>query len=210
MPQLDLRVERVLCIGAGAFGIPIQLSQAYPQAIIDVVEIDSQVIQVGFDFFGIGQYPNLRPVAADGRRFLREASGNYDVIFVDAYHGVRHIPPHLSTVEFFQLCRDRLSPNGVLMMNIISAGSGPNAELFRAFGATVAKVFPSARFIALHPEQFETVQNIVLVCSSSLPSRRVDAGLKDLIPYIPFDAKPVVDQKNPIEAILARQLRRTE
>lgn len=210
VPQLGLRVERVLCIGAGAFGIPIQLSQAYPQAIIDVVEIDPQVIQTGFDFFGIGQYPNLHPIAADGRRFLRESSGNYDVIFVDAYHGVRHIPPHLSTVEFFQLCRDRLSPNGVLMMNIISAGAGPNAELFRAFGATVGKVFPSVQFIALHPEQLETVQNIVLVSSSSLALRGVDAGLKDLHPYIPFDAKPVVDQKNPIEAILARQLRRAE
>lgn len=207
--KFGLPVKRVLCIGAGAFGIPIQVSQAYPKATIDVVEIDPQVIQTGFDFFGIGQYPNLRPVSADGRRFLREASGNYDVIFVDAYHGVRYIPPHLTTVEFFQLCRERLSPKGVLMMNIISAGSGPNAELFHAFGATVAKVFPSVQFIALHPDQFEISQNIVLVCSSNLSSVST-SGLKDLTPYIPFDATPIVDQKNPIEAILARQLRRAD
>jgi predicted membrane-bound spermidine synthase len=209
LPKLGLRVERVLCIGAGAFGIPIQLSKAYPEAIIDVVEIDPQVIQVGFDFFGIGQYPNLHPVAADGRRFLREAGGTYDVIFVDAYHGIRYIPPHLATAEFFRLCHDRLSRQGVLMMNIISAVTGPNAELFHAFGATVGKVFPSVQFIALHPEQMETSQNIVLVCSSTIPPHGT-GGLRDLTPHIPFDAKPIVDSRNPIEAILARQLRRTD
>ncbi len=210
VPKLGLRVQRVLCIGAGAFGIPIQLSQAYPEARIDVAEIDPRVIQAGFKFFGLGQYPNVRPVAADGRLFLRDATERYDVIFVDAYHGIRYIPPHLTTVEFFQLCHDRLAPNGVVMMNIISAGSGLNAELFRAFAATVGSVFPSVQFIALQPAQLQKLQNIVLVCSSSFPPRGIDAGMADLAGYIPRDTEPIVDQKNPIEAILARQLRRAK
>jgi predicted membrane-bound spermidine synthase len=210
VPKLGLRVERVLCIGAGAFGIPIQLSQAYPEARIDVAEIDPQVIHAGFEFFGLGQYPNVRAVAADGRLFLRDATERYDVIFVDAYHGIRYIPPHLATVEFFQLCHDRLAPNGIVMMNIISAGFGPNAELFRAFGATVRSVFPSVQFIALQPAQLQTLQNIVLVCSSSFLPPEIDAGMAGLADYIPPDEKPMVDQKNPIEAILARQLRRKE
>lgn len=210
VPQLGLRVERALCIGAGAFGIPIQLSQAYPGAVIDVVEIDPEVIQTGFDFFGLGQYPNVKPIAADGRRFLRETNVTYDVIFVDAYHGIRYIPPHLTTVEFFQLCRDRLSRDGVLMMNIISAGLGPDAELFRAFGATVGKVFPSIQFVALHPDQMEVAQNLVLVCSSNSPPHETGAGLKDLAAYIPSNVPPLIDRKNPIEAILARQLRQQE
>jgi spermidine synthase len=210
VPQLGLGVERVLCIGAGAFGIPIRLSQAYPQARIDVAEIDPQVIQAGFEFFSLGQYPNVHPVATDGRLFLRDATERYDVIYIDAYHGIRYIPPHLATAEFFKLCQQHLAPNGIVMMNIISAVSGPTAELFRDFGATVRTVFASVYFIALRPTEPQSIQNVVLVCFSGSPPSTAESEMTELANYVPRDEKPITDQRNPIEAVLARQLRHSE
>jgi spermidine synthase len=210
IPKLGLRIDHALCIGAGSFGIPIRLSQTYPDARVEVAEIDPRVIQVGFEFFNLGQYPNVHPVATDGRVFLKESSERYDVIYIDAYHGVRYIPPHLTTSEFFRLCREHLTPNGIVMMNIISSVSGPNAELFRDFGATVRAVFPSVYFIALQSARPQSIQNVVLVCfNGSLPGG-VESEMADLASYVPRDEKPIVDQQNPIEAVLARQLRQSE
>lgn len=210
IPKLGLHVDHALCIGAGSFGIPIRLSQAYPNARVDVAEIDPQVIRVGFEFFDLGQYPNVHPVATDGRVFLKETSERYDVIYIDAYHGLRYIPPHLTTAEFFKLCHKHLAPNGIVMMNIISAVSGPNAELFRDFGATVRSVFPSVYFIALQPAQPQSIQNVVFVCFNSSPPRGAEAEMADLSSYVPRDQTPIVDERNPIEAVLARQLRQSE
>jgi predicted membrane-bound spermidine synthase len=210
IPKLGLHIDRGLCIGAGSFGIPIRLSQAYPDARVDVAEIDPRVIQVGFEFFNLGQYPNVHPVATDGRVFLKQTTERYDVIYIDAYHGVRYIPPHLTTAEFFRLCRQHLTSNGIVIMNVISSVSGPSAELFRDFGATVRDVFPSAYFIALQPAHPQSIQNVVLVCFNGDPPLGVEAEMADLASYIPRDEKPIVDEKNPIEAVLARQLRQSE
>ena len=210
IPKLGIHVDHAVCIGAGSFGIPIRLSQAYPDARVDVAEIDPRVIQVGFDFFDLGQYPKVHPVATDGRVFLKQTNERYDVIYIDAYHGVRYIPPHLTTAEFFKLCHEHLTSNGIVMMNIISAVSGPNAELFRDFGATVRGVFPSVYFIALQPARPESIQNVVFVCFNGGPPPGVEAEMADLASYIPRDEKPIVDERNPIEAVLARQLRQSE
>ena len=41
----------------------------------------------------------------------------YDAILVDAYRQP-YIPFYLSTREFFELCRDRLRPGGMVMVNV--------------------------------------------------------------------------------------------
>lgn len=210
IPKWGVAVKRALCVGAGSFGIPIRLSQAYPDARVDVAEIDPRVIHVGFQFFDLGQHPNVKAIATDGRVFLTQTNERYDVIYVDAYHGVRYIPPHLATAEFFKLCREHLTPNGVLMMNIISPVSGPFAELFRDFGATVRSVFPWVYFIPLQPTQLQSIQNVILVCFNGIPPGQVTSEIPSVDDYVPRDAKAIVDEENPIETVLARQLRQSE
>ena len=51
-------------------------------------------------------------IAEDARPFLRRTDERYDAIFVDAYRQP-YIPFYLTTREFFELARDRLSPGGV-------------------------------------------------------------------------------------------------
>jgi spermidine synthase len=207
--KLGIPVKRVLCIGAGAFGIPERISQTYPDAIIDVAEIDPKVIEAGFRFFDLGKFPNVHPSAADGRMFLARSTGKYDLIFIDAYHGIRYIPPHLTTVEFFTQCRQHLSERGIVMMNVISAISGKDAELFRAFGATIKTVFPDCYVIPMEPLLEIGIQNIVLVCAPNALAQDPQIQQTPLSNYSLVNSKPMWDELNPIEAILARQLRDT-
>jgi len=205
-----LPVHRALCIGAGAFGVPQRLSQAYPNAVIDVAEIDPKVIEAGYKFFDLASFQRVVPQATDGRRFLSRSKDKYDLIFIDAYHGMRYIPPHLTTVEFFELCREHLADHGIVMMNVISGVSLDKGELLGAFSATVAKVFPACEFIPMNPMQLDQLQNVVLVCSTSALPETGGGRFFDVATVLTPQTVPLSDQKNPIEAILARQLRQTD
>ena len=74
------------------------------------VEIDPRM-EVGRRWLGLGDNPNLRVVADDGRPYLQLTDDRYDVIVVDAYHQP-YIPFYLATKEFFALVRERLNPGG--------------------------------------------------------------------------------------------------
>ena len=90
----------------------------------------------------------LRAEAGDGRRLLRRSRERYHAIVVDAYRAA-YVPPHLVTREFFELARERLTPDGVLALNLLSARRWLSEEeasdegpLVEACLATAAQVFP--------------------------------------------------------------------
>src|SRR5258705_12770315 len=62
--------------------------------------------------------PNLKPVIGDARlTFAREPSGTYDVIIVDAYSSDA-IPIHLATEEAMEIYKDKLAPQGPVVIHV--------------------------------------------------------------------------------------------
>ena len=62
--------------------------------------------------------PNLKPVIGDARlTFAREPDGIYDMIIVDAYSSDA-IPIHLATKEAMKIYKDKLAPQGVVVMHV--------------------------------------------------------------------------------------------
>jgi hypothetical protein len=62
--------------------------------------------------------PDLKPVIGDARlTFAREPEGTYDMIIVDAYSSDA-IPIHLATKEAMKIYKDRLAPQGVVVMHV--------------------------------------------------------------------------------------------
>lgn len=114
--------QRILIVGLGGGSIPLFLRLAYPDARIDVAEIDPAVLQVAERYFGLRQDARLRVHVGDGRAFIeRAAPASYDLIILDAY-GHNTVPPHLTTLEFLRAVRAALRPDGVAVSNIW----GPN------------------------------------------------------------------------------------
>jgi spermidine synthase len=133
-------IDRVLFVGGGGFTGPKRFLTEY-DATVDVVEIDPEVVDVAREYFAVEDSPRLNVYTTGGRQFLRETNRTYDLVVLDAYRRDK-VPFQLTTVEFMRLARDRLSADGILFANLISAPSGPASHFYRAEYATMSRVFP--------------------------------------------------------------------
>jgi spermidine synthase len=109
--------RRMLVVGVGGGTLPMFLRKHYPDATIDAVDIDPQVIDVAKKFLAFREDATLRAHAADGRAFIEAVREPYDVIFLDAFSS-SELPAHLTTREFLQAVRRALTPSGVVVGNI--------------------------------------------------------------------------------------------
>ncbi len=109
---------------------------------VEGAELDPEVLALGREFFGLpAETPGV--VAADGRPWLEflPPGTRYHAIVLDAFAHELYVPFHLGTREFFDLCRRRLEPGGILAMNVYAVGEGsPN---LRALENTLAASFGS-------------------------------------------------------------------
>jgi predicted membrane-bound spermidine synthase len=152
-PPFSLKqVERMAIVGLAAGTAARQASAVYGPIPIDGWEIDPQIIEVGREFFGM-TLPNLNAYAADGRWGLEHSPYKYDIIAVDAYRPP-YIPPHLTTQEFFKICADHLTDDGVLAINV---GRAPNdRRLINDLAATIRTALPSVHVMDI-PNTFNSM-----------------------------------------------------
>ncbi|MFZ2155459.1 MAG: fused MFS/spermidine synthase [Bradyrhizobium sp.] len=85
-------------------------------------EIDQSMVDTAKDpkYFTYIQKcePDLKPVIGDARlTFAREPDGIYDLIVVDAYSSDA-IPIHLATEEAMKIYKDKLAPQGAVVMHV--------------------------------------------------------------------------------------------
>jgi predicted membrane-bound spermidine synthase len=129
---------RTLFIGGGGYTLPYWVERHYPDATIDVVEIDPEVTKVALKEF-IYDSRRIVSINEDGRTALRnmEPERKYDLIFSDAFNDVS-VPYHLTTLEFDQNVKARLTSRGFYMVNIVDRGDG---GFLSAFSHTLSRVF---------------------------------------------------------------------
>jgi spermidine synthase len=112
--------RRILLIGLGGGTVSMAMRHYCPEAQIDNVELDPDVVEVARKYFGFSEDERMKVYVRDGRvqvrRFLRERR-KYDIIFADAFRG-GYIPYHLTTREFIQNLKDLLTPDGVVVSNL--------------------------------------------------------------------------------------------
>lgn len=115
------RPETVLLIGLGGGSLVHFLLQACPDASIDVVEVNKEVINLAREYFFLPEEnEQLRIFHAAGQDFIRqpaETDRHYDLILIDAFDesGPAAI---LTEREFLADCRGRLKADGVFATNL--------------------------------------------------------------------------------------------
>ncbi|MBI5190692.1 MAG: fused MFS/spermidine synthase [Nitrospirae bacterium] len=127
-----------LFIGLGMGAMPAFLKLVQPDAEIDVVEIDPDVVGVAEVWFGLTQGNGLKVTVGDGRKFVVETEKRYDAVFLDAYQDLG-VPTHLTTVEFMREVRGILKPGGVAVSNLWGSVVNP---IFDNCVSTLLEVFP--------------------------------------------------------------------
>ena len=137
----------LLVLGMGGGGSIAAARVTAPNIDIDAVEIDPKVVEATTRFFGLNPHDGkLRVYVADARPWLAGGREKYDLVHVDLYQGGPYIPFYLVTVEFFEAVRARMSPDGLLMMNLFDMS--PKRELLVSTVATLQSVFPAVMVLS--------------------------------------------------------------
>jgi len=137
----------VAILGNAGGTVARALGHYWPDTLIDGVEIDREVSDLGRRWFDM-RAPRLRTHTEDARPFLRRTDECYDAILVDAYRQP-YIPFYMSTREFFELARDRLAPGGRVIINV---GHPERSDaLEKVLTATMREAFASVVRVPAEP-----------------------------------------------------------
>jgi spermidine synthase len=166
---LNSAPQRILVAGLGGGTIPTVMRELFPDAEIDVLEVDQAVVNVAKEFFGYREDDRQRVHVVDARVFIKRAGlrrQQYDYIVLDAFSG-EYIPEHLLTQEFLEEVRAILSEDGVVVANTFST-----SRLYDYESVTYQKVFgPFFNF-----KQASSGNRIILAVRGELPQQ---ADLRD-------------------------------
>jgi len=143
VPFLPQQVHNLCVIGLGAGTIPREVTAAYGPIPIDGVELDSEIVKLGRQYFAMNE-PNLNVIVQDGRYYLSTTQKKYDEIAIDAYQQP-YVPFQLTTQEFFQEVRSHLTPTGVVAIN--AGRTNTDYRLVEALAQTMHSVFPDVYII---------------------------------------------------------------
>ena len=198
--------------GGGAYSQPRALTVLSPEAEILVAELDPQVTLLATESLFL-EPERLRIIHRDARLALQDPSADrFDVIVGDVFHDVA-IPQHLVTREFAALVRERLTPDGLYLMNVVD--SFPDPRLIKAITKTLRTEFahvdlwmqgvpenPRVTFVvtATNAERLpKTVQ------SRTGPARRWSRMTEDILAFgTPPEALPLLtDDYAPVERLIA-------
>ncbi|MDR2527639.1 MAG: fused MFS/spermidine synthase [Synergistaceae bacterium] len=174
--------RRLLMLGGGGYCVPRHLlasrvdAQRLPTFSMDVVELDPGVTAAARKYFSLKDSPALAIHHEDARIFLNRAAkeptrrGKYDAVFADVFGSWYSIPFHLATVEAAQAMSDLLTPEGVLISNVISSIQGRRSGVLQGIYAALTKVFPKVLIFPAtfsSPSYAQSRQNIMLVAFKS-------------------------------------------
>ena len=139
---LEYEPRRVAVLGNAGGTVARAFAKVFPDTRVDGVEIDPDVSDVGYRYFGMRENPHLRTFDEDARPFLRRSDTKYDLIYVDAYHQP-YVPFYLTTREFFRLARSRLRDGGFIALNVATVPG--DHRLADGLAATLATEFGEVR-----------------------------------------------------------------
>jgi hypothetical protein len=111
-----LRVA-VIGVGSGTLSCASEPGETWKFFEIDQTMVDTARDPKYFSYIQ-NCAPELKPVIGDARlTFAKEPDGIYDLIIVDAYSSDA-IPIHLATEEAMKIYKDKLAPQGAVVMHV--------------------------------------------------------------------------------------------
>lgn len=140
--------REALLIGLGGGSIPKWVHVHLPQTRLTCVELHQQVVNVARSMFFLPEDDErLAVVVGDGAAHVWQMpEASTDLIMMDAYSATGIAPP-LATTDFFAACRDKLTDDGVLAVNLWGSD-----KRFNEYCERLSKVF-EGRILCLPARQ---------------------------------------------------------
>ena len=200
--------QKSLMIGGAGYSFPKEYLSSYPNATLDVVEIDPKLTDIARRRFRLKDDPRLRIFHEDGRVYLNRAeAAAYDAVLMDAFGSLFSIPFQLTTLEAVRHIHRVLAEDGVAVFNVGSAIRGDANLFLQAELATYKAVFPYVHLFKVRPERPDSdLQNLIVVAckaeclpvenaadpvTASLLARRYTVEFPLTLPALTDDLAPV-------------------
>lgn len=130
--------NKIMNIGLGTGRLALVLEALFPGVHIVNVDTEPLIPFVAQNFFDFNPGQSNTVVVGDGRDILEHMDARQcDVILVDAF-GIGLGPPaHMWDTDFFRLCKRKLKPGGVVVLNVMDSSQfvgevyGNMREVFR-------------------------------------------------------------------------------
>jgi spermidine synthase len=153
--------ERVLIVGLGGGGMVRFLNHAFPETMVEAVEIDRVVVGVAKNYFGTMEGPMTKIHVADAFDYLKEPHGPFDALYMDAFlrpsvdSGLENVTQRLKTLEFLQSLRRQLNPGGIVAFNLHQHASSTQDDL-----DTLKTAFPQVYLFGV-----PRTGNLIAICT---------------------------------------------
>ncbi|MCF7854400.1 MAG: fused MFS/spermidine synthase [Candidatus Pacebacteria bacterium] len=133
-------LDHALVLGLGGGAIPNMFRAAYPDLVVDIVEIDPEICRVATDYFGFEEDLHTNLIMGDAVDYVIATRKHYDIVVVDAYLGAE-MPCGLTTDAAVRQYFRMTSPGGVLVANTWSS----RGDRYQRFLVTMETVFRDIR-----------------------------------------------------------------
>jgi spermidine synthase len=204
-------MSNMLVLGGGGYSFPKYALKHYPNVKVDVVELDPGITELARKHFALADDSRLKVIEEDARTFLwslQKSSTRYDVILCDVFTSHYSIPFHMVTREAATLMKEALSPQGVILVNVLASLEGHSSRFYKALYATYSEVFDHIDLYAVQdPGDSHRRQNIILVAGNSLVQQQVASDeiqrmLAHAIPKPQGGFSPFTDEFAPVDRYL--------
>lgn len=118
--------QNILMLGLGGGDLLRYLHHYLSESRVTAVEIDPAMVDVCREYFALPKSKNIKIKIDDAMHFISKSTQCYDMIMLDIYHGTS-VPTVLHNQDFYQYCSDRLSENGMLILNLLTN----DADIFK-------------------------------------------------------------------------------
>jgi len=113
-------LKQVLILGLGGGTFAFLLNHYFSPQVIEGVEIDPQIIEIGCRYFYLSQFANLTVHLADAADWVRQErlrqANAYDLIIFDLYQAVS-LPPKCEREDFLKASFELLTSGGMAVFN---------------------------------------------------------------------------------------------
>lgn len=157
-------MARAVVLGAGTGTVAKALHERYPDALIDMVDVEPKLFDLAHRFFEVPDAEQIREYVDDGRQFMQsQGDRTYDFIFGDMYSTLYSEPWHVTTLEYYQTIYEKLDDNGVYMGNYIGDLDFQHPTRVGASLRTLREVFDHVYLFAIQGPEVRKMQNCIII-----------------------------------------------
>jgi len=206
-----------LLMGGGLTGQIDEVSKYEPERI-DYCEADPWIYRMGQIYFPGTRAESLHVIPKDGRSWLmRSGEGQYDVIISTASDPVTIGWNRFFTLEFYNLVKRHLSPDGVFCMKLSTGGNYVNNEGTALLGInyhTLRQVFTNVALVPGTSTYFIASDSPLsldypaLLLEHQIPTTYVHPDYLDAMQLL-FDSEQLSERVQAEEPVINRDLRPT-